>query len=299
MTWLKALGGLGDTLIFSGVLKAIFDVRKETFNIVARPGHRDFYVGHPAVARYGIPPPGADVRAVLYSADDAHQTRGRRPFQALAHLLGLATPAEEVLYFPQRRFDERRLLDVLPRNRPRVAICPSSAAPHKEMSNEKWQALVAILNRADLCVVQIGRRNATHVRGAYDFRGLTTPGEAATLLRNFDAVVSVDSFLMHAAAMHGVPTVVLWGPTSWRIFGYDKHLNIESKRRRCEACRTAAIAGHADVHSITGARRQIELVYRLPCPLAEEERCMELFDVDEIAGAVFEVLARRDPARPR
>lgn len=292
MIWLNVRGGLGDTLITSSVLKCVFDTRREKYNVVMRTGQRDFFVNHPGVNIYGHPPDDAEVRTVIYSHHEAHWKNGQRPFQVLAEMFGLRTPVKEELYIPAQAISERSLLRTVPKDRPLVAICPSSSAPHKEMSKEKWESLVKLLNERNISVVQVGHHRAKYIRGAYDFRGLTSPGEAATILRNFHAVVTIDSFLMHAAYMWQIPTVVLWGPTDCHIFGYETQINLMSKKTRCTTCRTIVIDSSIDAHCISGAKGWIELGTHVQCPLGPEERCMDCFDVDEITNSVLKIVCR-------
>ncbi len=295
MTWLDLRGGLGDTLIFSGVLKAAFDLRGERFDIVKRHRRQEFFIGHPAVSVYGVPKPGADVRSAMY-VDDAVHLEKQRPFQVFARMLGLPTPIEEVFYLPPRAFDDRPLLKVLPRNVPLVVVCPGSSAPHKEMSVEKWEAIIRILNDNGICAVQLGDSKAKYIRGAYDFRGLTSPAEGAIILRNFHAAVGVDSFLLHAAYMQKIPTVALWGPTDPAIIGYDTHRNLVSKKPRCAECPTVLIKSYIETMHVTGEKRRVVVGSSVQCPLKKEDRCMDSFDIHEVAEAVLEA-ARRGGAR--
>jgi hypothetical protein len=54
--------------------------------------------------------------------------------------------------------------------------------------------------------------------------------EYLSILIHSDVRVLIDSSLQHAAAALGLESVVLWNGTSPKVFGYDIHKNIESKK---------------------------------------------------------------------
>lgn len=94
------------------------------------------------------------------------------------------------------------------------------------MAAGKWEELVAIVAAYQVAAIQLGNKRDRYIRGAYNFLGLTTPAQALAFLSKVDAVITVDSFLMHGAFMQKVPSIVLWGPTNPEVFGYRVYINL-------------------------------------------------------------------------
>jgi radical SAM protein with 4Fe4S-binding SPASM domain len=232
--WINPIGGLGDTLMISGVLKQVaeqFPGRR--FNLVARTKYPPFLKGHPAIAHIGHPPPGAGFISTNYWHHPEYELAGNRAYQVLARIFGLTTPVEERLYVPWELQDDPGLLETIPWKAKNILICQSSDSPRKQLGLARWEALVQRLLRAGLGVVQAGRLRDCYVRGAYSLLGLTTPRQLLSLLRHFDAVVTVDNFIMHAAHLCEVPAMVLWGPTDHRVYGYAGQIHLQAQRT-CE-----------------------------------------------------------------
>ena len=62
-SWINPIGGLGDTLMLSGVLKQVHDREPDKqFNLVRRSGYMSLLKGHPAIRHIGHPP--ADARLI-------------------------------------------------------------------------------------------------------------------------------------------------------------------------------------------------------------------------------------------
>ncbi|MBM4275126.1 MAG: radical SAM protein [Deltaproteobacteria bacterium] len=229
LPWINPIGGLGDTLMISGVLKQV--VEKDPtrrFNLVARTKYRPMLEGHPAIAHIGHPPPGAGFISTNYWDHMDYRSPGRRAFQILARIFGLK-PVEERLYVPWELEDDPAFLELFPWKSRNVLICQSSDSPRKQMGIEKWEALVEMLAGDQVGVFQAGKMQDRYIRGAYSLLGLTTPRQLINLVRHFDAVVTSDNFIMHAAHLCGTPAVVLWGPTDHRVYGYSGQIHLQSQ----------------------------------------------------------------------
>ncbi|MFZ2446697.1 MAG: radical SAM protein [Syntrophobacteraceae bacterium] len=219
--WINPIGGLGDTLMISGVLKLVFDADpSRKFNLVERTKYGPLLEGHPAIARIGHPHPGARFISTNYWDEKEYGLPGARAFQVLAGVFGLEPPVVERLYVPWELRDNPVIMAAIPWRKKNVLICQSSDSPRKRMPLEKWEALVRMLLDKKLGVVQAGKMNDGYIRGAYSLLGLTSPRRLVSILRHFDAVVTADNFIMHAAHLCAVPAVVLWGPTDHRVYGY-------------------------------------------------------------------------------
>ena len=204
--WINPVGGLGDTLMMSGVLKAVVDLQPQVkFNLVERAKYRHILEGHPAINRIGHPPPDAKFMATNYWDQPEYRVAGERAYQVMAHMFGLPTPVEERLYVPWEIEPDTALTRLIPWKRANVLICQSSNSPRKQMSIGNWEKLVAMLALDGIGVVQIGRLDDRYVRGAHSMLGLTTPRQAIGLIPRFDAVVTSDNFILHAAAFVSCP----------------------------------------------------------------------------------------------
>lgn len=79
-----------------------------------------------------------------------------------------------------------------------------------------------------------GREAEQHPREVKDNAIMFTPEISAKiyvdLLQEFaDGVVTIDSSLQHLAAAARTPSIVMWGGTSKKQFGYDIHTNLSGK----------------------------------------------------------------------
>ena len=275
--WINPIGGLGDTLMISGVLKQFsekYPGRK--LNLVERTKYWPMLEGHPAIGSVGNPPAGASFVSTNYWAHDDYRLHGERAYQVLARIFGLDPPVEERLYVPWDIHDDTRLMGMIPWKRFNVLICQSSDSPRKQMRTANWETLVDSLRSADIGLVQTGRAGDTYIRGAYSLLGLTTPRQIISLIRHFDVVVTADNFIMHAAHLCGVPAVVLWGPTDHRVYGYAGQTHLQA-RPRCEF-----------PHGCIGPDQTG--VYQDRCP-HEPAHCMNSIGLGVIADAVMSRLA--------
>ena len=229
LTWINPRGGLGDALMLSGVLKQVVEQDpSRKFNLVTRAQFGPLLDGHPALAQTGYPPPGAKFIGTNYWDQEDYHLPGQRAYQMLARIFGLETPVEERLYIPGEIKDDPVLMGLIPWQSRHILICPGSGSPRKRMAVEKWELLVARLNQDRLGIVQAGTMKDRYVRGAYSLLGLTTPRQLISLLRRFDVIVTGDNFIMHAAHLCGVPAVVLWGPTDYRVTGYAGQIHLKA-----------------------------------------------------------------------
>jgi ADP-heptose:LPS heptosyltransferase len=113
------------------------------------------------------------------------------------------------------------------------------------------------------------------VRGAYSLRGLTTPRQLVGVVKQFDVVVTADSFLMHAAHLCGVPAVVLWGPTDPGVYGYHGQKHIRGRR----SCEGSGCISPETSHN-----------YQTPCPEGPSH-CMNRIAVHDILAATLAAAA--------
>lgn len=273
--WINPVGGLGDTLMLSGVLKLVVDLKNQKFNLVRRTGYSRVLRGHPALGKIGHPDREARIMGTDYWSPK--NTNGReRAFQVLARMFGLPLPVEEKLYLPGVLEDDPLLEKTIPWRGRNVIIAPFSDSPRKAMSAAAWARLAELLSNEGVLVMQAGRANEMHIQNAYSLAGLTTPRQLIHLLGKCDAVVASDNFVMHAAHLAGRPAVVLWGPTDPAVYGYAGQVHL----RAWPGCELYddCIGPHCPSN------------YGKPCPL-RDGRCMDRIPLEEIHAAITGLLA--------
>jgi ADP-heptose:LPS heptosyltransferase len=119
------------------------------------------------------------------------------------------------------------LLAPLPTGRPRVFLAMRSTAKEKHWPADRWAVIVSRLVAERGCEVilcgadadapmhdavreTVGPRVAAHV---HDLSAHVSLRETGALLARMDLCLGVDTGLVHLAASHDVPVVVLFGPT--------------------------------------------------------------------------------------
>jgi ADP-heptose:LPS heptosyltransferase len=280
-TWINPVGGYGDILMISGVLKLVVDNNPQRqFNLVRRTKYLTFLKGHPAIAQIGYPPKEANIVGTDYWAKESLGGNDQRAFQILARIFGLKTPVNEILYIPQELEDDPLLFNMIPWGEKNVLIAPGSDSPRKIMAPEIWHHLVDMLKANGFFVLQAGRLKDVHIRNAYSALGLTTPYQLIALLRKFDAIVTPDNFIMHAAHLVGARAVVLWGPTLSEEYGYEGQLHLKGDRV-CEF--------EDKTDCLTGSSNNGVTVYGNACPVGKDQ-CMNRIPVEKIFAAVKEQL---------
>lgn len=115
----------------------------------------------------------------------------------------------------------------LPAGRPRVFVAMRSTAPEKHWPGDRWAEVIRRLVRDRGCEIilcgspadvpehdkvirMLGPELAGHV---HDVSRMVRLRDTGALLTQVDVCLGVDTGLVHLAASHGVPAVVLFGPT--------------------------------------------------------------------------------------
>ena len=282
--WVNPVGGLGDTLMLAGVLKQVVDRDPaRRFNLVTRTKYPPLLRGHPAIVGIGHPPPDAVLLHTDYWHDPAFGPPESRAYQILAHMFGLEPPVREELYVPwPLREDDPVLHERIPWARHNVLLGATSESPRKQPTPLRWEEIVGALRATGLGVVQVGRDHDPYIRGAFNLLGLTRPRQVIGLIHKFDVVLTVDSFLMHAAHLCGKPAVVLWGPTDHRVYGYQGQIHLQATP--CSDAHECIAPGNSQV-------------YATECPKGEEH-CVGQVPVEAVVAAVHDALGRGRPPGP-
>ena len=225
--WIEPIGGLGDALMLSSVIKLAHDRLGAKYNMVRRTRYAEIFAGHPAIDRVDYLPKGARVQPVTYwHCDEMDNGTVPRAFQMLAKMFGLELPVPETMYLPMDGVSDGQLAVVIPWRAKNVAIAPDSTSPRKMMAKDKWGQVAKALSDRGALAVQFGENGAEKVKYAYSLAGVTTPKEAIMLLKRMDLLITSDNFLMHAAHLTGTPVISLWGPTEASGYGYPEQQKI-------------------------------------------------------------------------
>ncbi len=215
--WIDLRGGPTQALMMSGILKQVLERHPERrYNLVARTGLTPILMKHPAIENSGHPPKDARVITIRVNGSPGSE---EEEYQRLAASFGLATPVEERLWVPWEFEDERSLMALIPWKEQNVLICTASGSPHSEIRVERWESLAAMLARDGMGVVQAGGRENPYIRGAYNILGLLTERQLISLPRHFDAVITSDALMTHAARLSRTPVIVLRDTPGPRVHG--------------------------------------------------------------------------------
>jgi ADP-heptose:LPS heptosyltransferase len=264
--WINPIGGLGDQLMLSGVLKLVHDADpSRRFNLIRRTNYLAFLKGHPAIAEIGYPPKDATLARCDYWSIEQLGPGPQRAFQVLARNFGLQTPVEERLYVPGDIPEDPLLEEAVPWKKVNVVIAPGSDSPRKMMQPMIWHELTEMLKRDGMLVLQVGRMKDQRIKPAYSLLGLTSPRQLLGLIRRVNVVVSCDNFIMHAAHLMQTPAVVVWGATHNQVYGYPEQIHLQMPR----AC------GLGEFEDCIGpSRNEGGRLYHTPCPQADKH-CLD------------------------
>jgi len=249
---------------------------RQKYNLVKRTKYNGMFKGHPAVNEVGHPPKDAKFVEINYWDTEGYSSGKYRAFQLLAQKFGLKTPVEEKLFLSGELDEEDLLFKLIPWKKKNVIISPTADAPRKMMHPMAWYNIVERLNSEGVLVIQVGKMQDMHIKGAYSLLNLTTPRQLIALIKKCNFVVTSDNFIMHAAHLVEKPAVVVWGPTKSKVYGYPEHIHIEASLDHCEQRNECLGPGLAKN-------------YPTPCPL-KQEHCMNKIQPERIISAIFSLL---------
>lgn len=281
--WINPIGGLGDVLMLSGVLKLVAEKdSSRRFNLIRRTNYLTFLKGHPAIAEIGFPPKDAKILGVDYWSMEKLGPGNQRPFQVLARAFGLKTPVEEQLYVHGDLGDDPILHDFIPWKKQNILIAPSSDSPRKAMNLSIWHNVAHLLKMDEAFVLQVGRLRDPRVGNSYSALGLTTPRQLLLLIKKCDAVITSDNYIMHASHLLKIPAVAIWGPTHHKVYGYPGQIHLQLPK----SC------GLEEYEECIGpSKNKGNKLYGEPCPHGNDH-CMNKADAMEIYKAVKRALGQ-------
>jgi ADP-heptose:LPS heptosyltransferase len=274
-TWINPIGGYGDMLMVSGVLKQVIERdRFRSFNLVRRSMYRTIFQSHPAILEIGYPQRGAHIIGTDYWRFELGANENR-PYQILSRIFGLDTPAEEILYLPGVSEIDPLLEKAIPWGKKNIIISPHSDSPRKMMALGRWQLLIKQLKADGFFVIQIGKLRDQYIENSYSLLGITSPAQLIPIIKRADILITLDNFAMHASHLAGTPAVILWGPTNPAIYGYPGQHHL----------RADITCGQIDVCICSKTPNS----YNSSCPI-KGINCMDLIPLEDIYKAVHGML---------
>lgn len=234
--------GVGDEIMASGHARVVSERTGKRVRIVdfhGEPRWDDVWNGLPWVARpeekgdFATVKNGQQCRpyvAYPFTFESGQRWTGWR---ARDHVGAVALTAEETSFAATTRSAVG----------PYILIEPTLMAKSNQNKQwGKWNELTALLNERGHTVVQVGPDAAAVIPGVRHFVKTPTFRLAAAVLSRATAAVLPEGGLHHAAAVLGVPAVVLFGGyISPETTGYPNHVNIAEgepcgKWKPCSHC---------------------------------------------------------------
>lgn len=276
--WVNPVGGLGDIIMLSTAMKRSYDKYAKKFYIARRAQYTEFFSCHPAVQEIGYPPIGSNVVCNDYWMRADFNNAENKALDITCRIFGVEAYSDDDLYLPQMEINKttETLMKNIPWRTKNVAIVFSSESPRKMMHPVKWHIIVEKLLAQNCFVIQIGRMGDVPIRGAYSLIGATKPLQIIDILRNVNAVITLDNYVMHAAKLVHTPTIALFGPTEASRYGYKDHFCLQADLSQCNQT-DKCLGPHVPEN------------YSTPCPLCEKH-CMNTHDENKIVDITTSIL---------
>lgn len=277
--WIDPVGGLGDIIILSTALKRSHEKYGRKFNLSRRTRYTEFFIGHPAIEEIGNPPEDSDIVCNDYWSRPDFNDVSNKALNIVLKIFGVTESNNDTLYMVESKADEHTnlLLKNIPWNNKRtVVISFSSESPRKMMHPMKWHFIVEKLLAQQCMVIQVGNYGDIPIKGAYSLLGVTTPMQVCEILKKSDLVITLDSYIMHAAKLTNTPTIALFGPTEPERYGYNGHICLQANKNQCP-------------HENECLGPNVPENYSTMCPL-QDRHCMNSFDENKIVDIAMTIL---------
>ena len=123
-------------------------------------------------------------------------------------------------------------------NRRTIAIHTGRSWKSREWPTDRFIEVGKILSKNENCrFMELGDRETSYLGLGKDCRGLPIMKSAA-IIKNMDAVLAIDSVVIHIAAAVGTPTVVIYGCTSPDVvWSTGPHYPVWIDDLPCRGCR--------------------------------------------------------------
>jgi ADP-heptose:LPS heptosyltransferase len=100
-----------------------------------------------------------------------------------------------------------------------------------------WNKVISYLkvNYSDLNLIQIGNKKHSKIEKTVDLRNKTNFEELCSLVRGALLIVTTEGLIPHLAKGFNTKSIVLFGPTIKKCFGYKENINIQGDIK-CSGC---------------------------------------------------------------
>jgi len=281
---IRSSGGAGDVILSTPVFRALKE-KDPDCKIVVRcvvKIHADIYRNNPHIDKLIMPSTiGNRIRAVTRYFKPA-KVNGFEYFRLLPSISYDISAAEIIAEFVDLKLGNPKLqLYLTPEEerwgkekmvaygKPILIHISSVTSSNQHWPLSNWEELVRSL--PEYTFVQLGLPHEEKVEGAIDLRGKTSFREALSLLNSSLSFVGVVSSFAHATNAFDTPGVVLFGPSTPKIWGHPNNINIY-KGLPCAPC--------------------IDALLGSPCPYGKP--CMTTITVDEVRKALLFQLEKKN-----
>jgi len=264
-------GGMGDVLLATPALKALKRSRPDLeLRVQCQENHVEILEHNPYID-YVSSFPG-DPRFQNVHVTDTNYGRlypsiscRKHATEIIADMLGVDLE-DRKLIIALTEADEEKAMDIVAGYKNPVSVhITSGSLAYKNWPLNRWEEL---LHRMPDCTfIQLGEKKDPRVRSTVDVRGMTTAREAIAVVKHTRCFLGVDSFLNHATTAVGTPGVVLFGPSTPKIWGHAQNTNIY-KNVECSPC--------------------VDTIGKNTCP--HTHRCMATISVGEVEEAIRRTL---------
>jgi len=171
-----------------------------------------------------------------------------------------------------------------------VAMTTRTTTPNKEWKLARWRELV-YRTKEEIKWIHIGEYMLPFIPHV-EYLTLT-PRQSIAVLNYVDAVVCLDTFILHAAAtqrLHTGNVIVLLGSTHPKCVSYESFINIYHEELDCQPCGRPYsqfdlnfLPDGSVTHWENGKPKKWE---------CKSVKCMDLISVDDVEQALMEKISR-------
>lgn len=144
---------------------------------------------------------------------------------------------------------------------PIIIHVTSHCSKNQEWEIENWEQLIRL--NPDKTFIQLGLADEPPIKGSISFLGKTSLREAFALIKFAKGFVGVISSFAHATNAFDTKGVVLFGPSTPKVWGHSNNINL-SVDMSCSPC--------------------IDVLFNSPCPF--DKACMKAISVMDVHEAL-------------
>lgn len=275
-------GGIGDALLLTPSLKAIKETYPGSRTLVyyEKRIHREVFLHNPYIDSLRATTLLANPIDVLlfnfkdlgiiwtnYGRYKPSLTLNKPAVEILAEIIKVRLRHRRLQFFLTREEQQRAEETMARYANPIVIHISSGSSKNQNWPLESWQRLVEEM--PDFTFLQIGLAKEEKVADAVDLCGKLPLRDSLALIKYAKSFVGVDSAPAHVTCAFAIPGVVLFGPSTPRVWANSNNINLYLDLR-CAPC--------------------IDLLFNSKCPYGLP--CMTGLGVAQVKAALKKQLAR-------